>query len=44
MGSKCDVVTSGVVNSGRERGHVNIDANDPKRTFCDDLCTVFTVG
>src|SRR6267154_2341002 len=31
-GSRSDVVISGVVDSGRERGHRNIDANDPIRT------------
>src|SRR5260370_41329892 len=29
-GSRSDVVVSGVVDSGRESGHGNIDANDPK--------------
>jgi hypothetical protein len=28
-GDRSDVVMSGVVDSGRERGHGNIDANDP---------------
>jgi NADH-quinone oxidoreductase subunit D len=27
-----DVVMAGVVDSGRENGHTNIDANDPRRT------------
>jgi len=31
-GSRSDVVMSGVVHSGRESGHGNIDANDPIRT------------
>ena len=30
-GSRSDVVMSGVVDSGRESGHGNIDANDPSR-------------
>src|SRR3954447_3015336 len=28
-----DAVMSGVVDSGRERGHGNVDANDPKGTL-----------
>jgi len=32
MGNQSDVVMSGVVDSGRERGHGNIDANEPERT------------
>jgi hypothetical protein len=32
-GSRSDVVMSGVVDSGRESGHGNIDGNDPIRTF-----------
>ena len=32
-GSRPDVVMSGAVDSGRESGHGNIDANDPKRTL-----------
>jgi hypothetical protein len=31
-GSRSDVVMSGVVDSGRDNGHGNIDANDPKRS------------
>ena len=31
MGNQSDVVMSGVVDSGRERGHGKIDANDPFR-------------
>src|ERR1700720_2455676 len=31
-GSRSDVVMSGVVDSGPESGHGNIDANDPKAT------------
>jgi hypothetical protein len=31
--SRSDVVMSGVVDSGRESGHGNIDANDPTRTL-----------
>src|ERR1700682_5693072 len=30
-GSRTDVVMSGVVKSGRESGHDNVDANDPYR-------------
>ena len=33
MGYQLDVVMSGVVDSGREHGHGNIDANHPERTF-----------
>ncbi len=31
-GCRSDVVMSGVVDCGRESGHGNIDANDPKET------------
>ncbi len=32
-GSRSDVVMSGAVNSGRQIGHCNIDANDPEQSW-----------
>jgi len=32
--AQSDVAMAGVVDSGRENGHTNIDANDPKPTHC----------
>jgi len=37
MGNQSDVVMSGVVDSGRERGHGNIDANDPEQSLRKDV-------
>jgi hypothetical protein len=33
-GSRSDVVTSGIMDSGQERGHGHIDANDPYSSLC----------
>jgi hypothetical protein len=31
---RSDVVTSGIMDSGQERGHGHIDANDPYSSLC----------